>query len=100
MKKKDNLVSVYATVSQLVFVIITPLLIFIVGGYFVTQRFELPEWVMGVCVALGLIIMIGGAVSYLGQLIKLYGKDEKNVPKSYNAPRDNDYYDDYKDMRK
>ena len=52
MKKKDNLVSVYATVSQLVFVIITPLLIFIVGGYFVTQRFELPEWVMGVCVAI------------------------------------------------
>ena len=39
-------------------------------------------------------------MSYLGQLIKLYGKDEKNVPKSYSAPRDNDYYDDYKDMRK
>mgnify|MGYP001026393049 FL=1 len=100
MKKKDNLVSVYATVSQLVFVIITPLLIFIVGGYFVKQHFELPEWVMGVCVVLGLIFMIGGAVSYLGQLIKLYGKDEKNAPKSYNAPRDNDYYDDYKDLRK
>lgn len=100
MKKKDDPISVYVTVSQLAFVIITPLLLFIVGGYFVTQRFGLPEWVMGVCVALGLIFMIGGAVSYLGQLIKLYGKDEKNAPKSYNAPRDNDYYDDYKDLRK
>ncbi len=100
MKKKQNIVSVYTTVSQLAFVILAPLLLFIVGGYFVTQRYELPDWVMGVCVALGLIFMIGGAVSYLGQLIKMYGGEEKNVPKSYNAPRDNDYYDDYKNLRK
>lgn len=100
MKKKQNLVSVYATVSQLVFVILSPLLIFIVGGYFVTQHFDLPNWVMGICVALGIILMIGGAVSYLWQLIKLYGKDEKDVPKSFSAPRDNDYYDDYKDLHK
>lgn len=100
MKKKQDLISVYATVSQLAFVILAPLLVFIAGGYFVTRRFGLPDWVMGVCVALGLIFMIGGAVSYLAQLIKLYGKDDKTAPKSYGAPRDNDYYDDYKDLRK
>lgn len=100
MKKKENLVSVYATVSQFVFVILSPLLIFIVGGFYVTRHFELPQWVMGICVALGIIFMIGGAVSYLAQLIKIYGKDNKNAPKSYSSPRDNDYYDDYKNLRK
>jgi hypothetical protein len=100
MKKKENLVSVYAMVSQLVFVILTPLLVFIWGGYYVTRKYELPDWVMGLCVALGIIFMIGGAVSYLGQLIKIFSKDEKKVPKSYNAPSDNDYYDDYKNLRK
>ncbi|MDE7193459.1 MAG: hypothetical protein K2O14_05760 [Oscillospiraceae bacterium] len=100
MKKKQNIVSVYTTVSQFAFVILAPLLFFIVGGYFVVQRCDLPDWVMGICVALGIIFMIGGAVSYLGQLIKMYGRDDKKAPKSYNAPRDNDYYDDYKDLRK
>ena len=94
MKKKENLVSVYARVSQLVFVIITPLLLFLGGGYYVTQHFDLPDWVMGICVALAIIFMTGGAVSYLAQLIKFYGKNDERAPKSYNSPRDNDYYDD------
>lgn len=96
MKKKENLVSVYARVSQLVFVIITPLLLFLGGGYYVTRKYDLPEWVMVICVALALIFMIGGAVSYLYQLIKFYGKTSERAPKSFSSTRDNDYYDDYK----
>ncbi len=100
MKKKDNLVSVYAVVSQLGFVIIVPLLVFLFGGSWAVKKFELPDWVMGVCIALGIIFMIGGAINYTMQLLKIFGKDEKRVPKSYNSPRDNDYYDDYKGLRK
>jgi len=99
MKKKDNIFSAYAVVSQLAFVIITPLLVFIAGGSYVVNKFSLPQWVTGVCVALGIIFMISGAASYLTQLIKRYGKDEKHVPKSFNSPSDNDYYDDYKKPR-
>lgn len=100
MKKKENLVSVYAVVSQLAYTILTPLLIFLVGGNYVVKRFELPEWVMGLCVALGIVFMLGGAIAYTLRLLKLYGGENKTAPKSYNSPRDNDYYDDYKDLRK
>lgn len=100
MKKKESLVSVYAVVSQLAYTILAPLLLFLVGGSWAVKKFELPEWVMGVCVALGIIFMIGGAFNYLMQLIKIYAKDDKSAPKSYNSTEDNDYYDDYKNLRK
>ena len=98
--KKENPFSVYVTVSQLAFVIITPLIVFLAGGGYVVKKYSLPEWVMGVCVALAIIFMLGGAASYIVQLVRRYGKDDGKAPKSYNAPRDNDYYDDYKDMRR
>ncbi len=101
MKKKENPFSVYARVSQLAFVIITPLLLFLGGGSWAVNRFGLPDWVMGICVALAIIFMIGGAVSYLYQLIKMYEKSDKPTPKAFTSSRrDNDYYDEYKDLRK
>ncbi len=48
------------------FVIIAPLLFFLWGGSALVRYFDLPDWVMGVCVALAIIFMLGGAVSYLG----------------------------------
>lgn len=101
MKKNENPFSVYATVSQLAFVIITPLLLFLGGGSWAVGHFGLPDWVMGIFVALALIFMIGGTVSYLYQLIKMYGKSDKSAPKAFTSSlRDNDYYDEYKDLRK
>lgn len=99
--KKENPLSVYTKVSQLAFVIITPLLLFLGGGSWAVGKFGLPDWVMGICVALALIFMIGGAVSYIWQLIKMYDKPDKRAPKAFtSSPRDNDYYDEYKDLRK
>lgn len=96
MKKNENPFAIYAKVSQIAFVILGPLLFFIVGGYYVVKHFELPQWVMGVCVALGIVFMIGGAVSYLAQLIKTYEKSDKPAPKAFtSSKKDNDYYDDY-----
>lgn len=101
MKKNENPLSVYAKVSQLAFVIITPLLLFLGGGSWAVRHFELPQWVMGICVALALIFMIGGAVSYLYQLIKIYEKADKPAPKAFTSSRrDNDYYDEYQNLRK
>ena len=100
MAKKDNPLSVYAVVSQLAFTIICPLLVFIVGGYYASKHFGWPEWSMGICVVLGVIFMLGGGISYLGKLIRLYGKDNKDAPRSYNSPSDNDYYDEYHKLQK
>ncbi len=100
MAKKENPLSVYAIVSQLAFAILTPLLVFIVGGYFASNHFGWPDWAMGICVALGIVFMLSGGISYLGKLMRIYGKDNKEAPRSYNSPSDNDYYDDYKDLHK
>lgn len=97
MKKSENPLSVYAKVSQLAFVIITPLLVFLWGGSCVVNKFGLPDWVMGICVILGIVFMIGGAVSYLFRLIRHYEKQDKPAPKAFTSSRrNNDYYDDYK----
>lgn len=101
MKKGDNPLSVYAKVSQLAFVILAPLLLFIWGGSALVSRFDLPDWVMGIFIALAIIFMLGGAVNYLAMLIRYYEKREKPAPKAFTSRRsDNDYYDDYKNLRK
>ncbi len=91
--KNDNPLSVYAVVSQLAFNILTPLLVFIVGGYFATDYFGWEDWAMAVCVVLGIVTMICCALSYLSHLIRLYGKENKNAPRSFDSPSDKDYYD-------
>lgn len=99
MKKNENPLSVYANVSQLAFVIIAPLLLFIWGGSVLVKKLSLPDWMMGVFIALGIIFMICGAGNYIMKLIKMYEKPE--APKAFTSSRgDNDYYDEYKDLRK
>ena len=51
---------------------------------------------MVICVILGIVFMIGGAVSYLFTMIKNCEKDTKPAPKAFTSSRrENDYYDDY-----
>lgn len=101
MKKNENPLSIYANVSQLAFVIIAPLLLFLWGGSALVSRFELPDWVMGICIALAVIFMICGAGNYIMKLIKMYEKPDGKPPKTFTSSRgDNDYYDEYKDLRK
>lgn len=101
MKKNENPFSVYATVSQLAFVIIAPLLLFLWGGSALIKKLGLPDWVMIVCIFLALLFMISGAVNYIFKLIKMYEKPGERPPKAFTSSRsDNDYYDEYKDLRK
>lgn len=93
--EKRNPLTAWAVASQLAFVILTPLLVFIVGGYYVVKWCELPDWVMTVCVVLGVIFMISGASNHIMKMIRLFSKDDKSKYRSYYSDRrDNDYYDD------
>ena len=84
MNKKDNPLKVYAVVSQIGFLVITPLLIFIWGGSVLVNKFSLPSWVMILLVFAGIITMISGVGTY----------------KYLSDRRDNDYYDDDRRDRK
>lgn len=91
---KNSPFSVYAVVSQIGFMVIIPLLVFIWGGSWLIERFGLPQWLMAVFIALGIVTMISSVGSYLLKLTKKYGKSE--VPKVlelHHDTRDHDYYD-------
>ena len=94
MNKKGNPLKVYAVVSQIGFLVICPLLIFIWGGSVLIEWLSLPSWVMVICVFAGILTMVCGAGNYLYHLIKMYDKDDKKNIKYISDRRDNDYYDD------
>ena len=100
MNKKDNPLKVYAVVSQIGFLVITPLLIFIWGGSVLVNKFSLPSWVMILLVFAGIITMISGVGTYLKNLIKMYGGKDEKTYKYLSDRRDNDYYDDDRRDRK
>ena len=52
-EKRDNPFSVYAVASQIGFMVILPLLLFIWGGAWLVEKFSLPQWLMPVFIALG-----------------------------------------------
>ncbi len=92
--KKDNPVKVYAVVSQIGFMVITPLLIFIWGGSVLVRELELPQWVMTLFIIIGVVSMASGLISYVGKLIAIYGRDDKKKYRHLSDRRDTDYYDD------
>lgn len=95
MKRNENPFSIYANVSQLAFVIIAPLLLFLWGGSVVVKRLGLPDWAMGICVALAILFMLCGAANYIAKLIKMYEKPGEKPPQAFTSSRrDNDYYDE------
>lgn len=97
MNKKNNLFAVYAVVSQFAFVVLVPLLVFIVGGHYLYERFALPDWVMVLFIVLGVVFMGCCAVYRILQLVRLYAADDKSkYRRYYSDPRDNDYADEYK----
>ena len=94
--RRGSSFSAYAVASQVGFLVICPLLLFIWGGSWLVQTFDLPGWLMIVFVFLGIFIMIGSVTSHLYHMIKMYGgykKPEKNAELKHDM-RDHDYYGD------
>lgn len=94
--RHDSPFSAYAVASQVGFMVICPLLLFIWGGSWLVDKFALPGWVMIVFVFLGIFVMIGSVTSYLYRMIRMYGGDkkpDKNSGLSHDV-RDHDYYND------
>ena len=96
MSEKKSPFAVWAVASQMAFVILAPLLVFIVGGHYIVERYSLPDWVMVICIILGILFMISGAINHIMKMIRLFAKDDKSKYRSYYSDRrDNDYYDDH-----
>lgn len=92
MAKKDNPISVYATVSQVAFLVVVPLLFFIWGGSWLIKQFSLPQWLMIVFVILGIVTMVCSVGTYLRRLMKFYDdtKPDENSKLKHDK-KDNDY---------
>ena len=70
-KKRQNPFSVYAVVSQVGFMVVVPLLLFIWGGSWLITRFSLPGWLMIVSAVTGIAVMISSVCTYLKKMIKM-----------------------------
>lgn len=94
--KKDNPIAVYAVVSQIAFIVLAPLLIFVVGGSFLVEWLGWEPWVKLIFMGIGILTMLAGSVQYLNKLIKMFDKNESGVGTSEvrHERRDHDYYDD------
>lgn len=95
-KKNNNPIAVYAVVSQIGFIVIGPLLFFVIGGTALADWLNWPEWVDIVFVAMGILTMLAGSLRYLQQLIQMFDKTESGVGTTEvrHDIRDHDYYDD------
>ncbi len=94
--KKENPIAVYAVVSQIGFIVLGPLLLFVAGGSFLVSHFGWPPWVRVVFVVAGILSMLAGAARYLKKLITMFDKSESGAGTSEvrHDRRDHDYYDD------
>ena len=95
-KKHRNPFSAYAVVSQVSFMVLVPLLLFIWGGSWLIKRFSLPDWLMIVFALLGIFTMISSVGTYLKKIIKMYDYKEEKTDPLHHDLRDHDYYDDPK----
>ncbi len=94
--KKENPIAVYAVVSQVAFIVLGPLLVFVIGGSALVDWLGWEQWVKLLFMGIGIMTMLSGSVSYLKKLIKLFDKNESGTGTSEvgHSRRDHDYYDD------
>ncbi len=100
--KKDNPIAVYAVASQIGFIVLVPLLIFVIGGTWLVDFFGWPDWVSIIFVAVGIISMSCGAMNYLKKLVQMYDSSESGTGASEvrHDRSDHDYYDPYTKKKK
>ncbi len=93
--KKDNPIAVYAVASQIGLIVVLPLLVFVIGGTWLVEYMQWPDWVSLIFVAVGIISMTSGAMRYLKKLIVMFDNNESGTGASEvrHDRRDHDYYD-------
>ena len=93
--KKDNPIAVYAVASQIGLIIVVPLLVFVIGGTWLVDYMQWPQWLNIVFVTVGIISMTSGAMRYLKKLIIMFDNSESGTGASEvkHDRRDHDYYD-------
>ena len=91
-KEIKSYVKTYTVVSQVGFMVITPLLLFIGGGSWLVNRFELPSWLMAVFIVLGILTMVSSVGAYLMKIIKMFDDGKKDeYSRLKHDRRDQDY---------
>ena len=92
---KNSPLRVYIVAGHITWLILSPLLLFIGGGGWLVNRFNMSHWWMIVFVLLGLTMMVSGVWSYMKQLLNMFD-DLRDNPDNTLSPelkdkRDYDY---------
>ncbi len=61
-------------ISQLALMLLTPIIMGILLGYFLTEKLGIENWAMAVCVIIGFFAGIAGFISYLFKMANDFDK--------------------------
>jgi len=86
--KKDSPLKAFVIAGHFFWIIVSPILIFIVGGSWLINRFNWDNRIMLVFILVALAVIVISAWSYFKQMLSVYD-DEKPPPKT--DKRDYDY---------
>ena len=94
MKNLTSLLKMYTEISQLTWVMMVPLVLFICGGSWLVRKFEWNGFVVVLFVFIGLLVAGIGAWSYMKSYLNLQTDLKDGIPLPKYDRRDYDYYDD------
>jgi len=83
MKSSVRMLRKLVLLSQMAFSVAVPLVLFIVGGKWLTERYALGKWVMLVGVLLGVLGAIAGLIGTVKAFLK-EDAEQKKPPVSFN----------------
>lgn len=83
MKSSVRILRKLAILSQLIFSVAVPLVLFVLGGQWLTERYALGSWAMLVAVLLGVLSAIAGIVSTVKAFLR-EDDTKKDPPAAFN----------------
>ena len=89
-------VKAYVVAGHLSWLVVSPLVLFIGGGSWLSARMGWGDWTMILFILAGLSVMLLSVVSYLKQLIDVFGKESDSLGtsnKNQTLKLDNSDYD-------
>lgn len=84
IKNKNMLLNKLALGFEFVSLILSPVVIFILGGLYLQEKFNLSDGFLTFCVITSFVFMIGNIIMFIYKIIKIYTPSSKEGDNNEN----------------